>query len=83
MKRKGDIADFFVKRHKSGPDQAQADPTPETSSPGSSQPGASQASHCEHRQGPSLPPPGQNIQAVNCISSLMKSEALHCNKRLF
>ncbi|CAB1346481.1 unnamed protein product, partial [Coregonus sp. 'balchen'] len=43
MKRKGDIADFFVKRHKSGPDQAQADPTPKTSSPGSSQPGASQA----------------------------------------
>ncbi|KAK6327420.1 hypothetical protein J4Q44_G00030650 [Coregonus suidteri] len=60
MKRKGDIADFFVKRHKSGPDQAQADPTPKTSSPGSSQPGASQASQCEHREGSSLPPPDIN-----------------------
>ncbi|XP_045061138.1 E3 SUMO-protein ligase KIAA1586-like [Coregonus clupeaformis] len=56
----GDIADFFVKRHKSGPDQAQADPTPKTSSPGSSQPGASQASQCEHREGSSLPPPDIN-----------------------
>ncbi|CAB1347389.1 unnamed protein product [Coregonus sp. 'balchen'] len=68
MKRKGDIADFFVKRHKSGPDQAQADPTPKTSSPGSSQPGASQASQCEHREGSSLPPPGCLVcSSVNSI----------------
>ncbi|XP_041845659.1 E3 SUMO-protein ligase KIAA1586-like [Melanotaenia boesemani] len=54
MKRKGDIADFFIKRHKSGPDQPQADPSPETSKPGSSHLGASQASQ------PSLPPPDIN-----------------------
>ncbi len=77
MKRKGNIADFFIKRPKSGPDQAQADPSPESQksqysqdqaqvdrSPesSSSQPGASQGRQYEDRQGPSLPPPGQNIQ---------------------
>lgn len=74
MKRKGDIASFFVKRHKgpdqaeADPDQAEADPNPATSSPGSSQPepGASQASQGQ-RQGPSLPPPGQNIQTHTCV----------------
>ena len=75
MKRKVNIADFFVKKHKSDPDQAQTDSSHETSSPGSSQPEASQASQCGQTQGPSLPPPGQSIQKQLNASQFYRSVA--------
>lgn len=62
MKRKGNIWGFFLKKHISGTDQAQTDPSPDVSSPGSSEPGASQASQCGQTQGPGPLAPAQSIQ---------------------
>ncbi|KAL6476361.1 hypothetical protein MHYP_G00148600 [Metynnis hypsauchen] len=55
MKRQGEIYDFFVKRSKSGTDQAKTEINPGISSPDSFHPGTSQESQCQIQPSPPSP----------------------------